>query len=127
MERGNLAQQSPGRCAREGRGDRVIVLLSSSNLAGTQAVIGLLNQRCSAGDLAPSLWSARTMFDVAMLVADAMREEGMPIALLCYDRDSLELSKRRRFDNRDAYFSALSHEWSEGTRQVFRRLPDLLW
>jgi len=55
-------------------GDRVIVLLSSGNLAGTQAVIGVLNQRCDAGDLTPSLWGAQTMFDVAMLVADAMRD-----------------------------------------------------
>ena len=58
----------------ERRGDRVIVLLSSGNLAGTQAVIGVLNQRCVAGDDVPNLWSARTMFDVAMLVADAMRD-----------------------------------------------------
>src|SRR5437773_293113 len=57
----------------ERRADRVIVLLSSGNLAGTQAVIGVLNQRCVAGDGATNLWSARTMFDVAMLVADAMR------------------------------------------------------
>ena len=58
----------------ERRGDRVLVLLSSGNLAGTQAVIGVLNQRCAAGDAATNLWSARTMFDVAMLVADAMRD-----------------------------------------------------
>ena len=58
----------------ERRGDRVIVLLSSGNLAGTQAVIGVLNQRCAAGDDAANLWSARTMFDVAMLVSDAMRD-----------------------------------------------------
>ena len=58
----------------ERRGDRVIVLLSSGNLAGTQAVIGVLNQRCAAGGAAPNLWSAQTMFDVAMLVADAMRD-----------------------------------------------------
>jgi putative proteasome-type protease len=55
-------------------GDRVIVMLSSGNLAGTQAVIGVLNQRCDAGDSTPNLWGARTMFDVAMLVADAMRD-----------------------------------------------------
>ena len=58
----------------ERRGDRVIVLGSSGNLAGTQAVIGVLNQRCAAGAAAPNLWNARTMFDVAMLVADAMRD-----------------------------------------------------
>ena len=59
----------------ERRGDRVIVLLSSGNLAGTQAVIGVLNQRCERRrGRAPNLWSATTMFEVAMLVADAMRD-----------------------------------------------------
>src|SRR3977135_2845338 len=62
----------------EQRGDRVLVLLSSGNLAGTQAVIGVLNQRCAAGDSATgspaNLWSAKSMFEVAMLVADAMRD-----------------------------------------------------
>jgi putative proteasome-type protease len=205
----------------ERRGDRVIVLLSSGNLAGTQAVIGVLNRRCDADDAATTLWSARTMFDVAMLVADAMRDierrdgeylqeneigfnasfivggqiggeplrlfriyaegnfieagadtpyfqtgetkygkpiidrvisrltplaeatkcvlvsfdstmrsnlsVGMPIDLICYERDSLEVQRRRRFDHGDPYFTALSHQWSEGTRQVFRQLPELLW
>src|ERR1700704_3411573 len=58
----------------ERRGDRVIVLLSSGNLAGTQAVIGVLNRHCAAGGESTNLWSAPTMFDVAMLVADAMRD-----------------------------------------------------
>jgi putative proteasome-type protease len=205
----------------ERRGDRVIVLLSSGNLAGTQAVIGVLNQRCAVGDAAANLWSARTMFDVAMLVSDAMRDierrdgeylqegeisfdasfilggqirgeparlfriyaegnfieagietpylqtgetkygkpiidrvitrstpladatkcvlvsfdstmrsnlsVGMPIDLICYERDSLAVQRRRQFDDGDAYFTLLSHEWSEGTRQVFRHLPDLRW
>jgi putative proteasome-type protease len=205
----------------ERRGDRVIVLLSSGNLAGTQAVIGILNQRCAVGDAAASLWGARTMFDVAVLVADAMRDierrdgeylqendigfnasfivggqiggepmrlfriyaegnfieagadtpyfqtgetkygkpiidrvitratpladatkcvlvsfdstmrsnlsVGMPIDLICYEKDSLELQRRRRFDVGDSYFTELSREWSEGTRQVFRQLPELHW
>jgi putative proteasome-type protease len=56
-------------------GDRVIVLLSSGNLAGTQAVVTTLKQRAeSAGDEGASLWNARTMFDVAMLVSDAVRD-----------------------------------------------------
>ena len=37
----------------ERSGDRVITLLSSGNLAGTQAVIGMLNKRCAAGDPTP--------------------------------------------------------------------------
>jgi putative proteasome-type protease len=55
-------------------GNRVIVLLSSGNLAGTQAVISLLKQRGEAQDAAPNIWSARTMFDVARVVSDATRD-----------------------------------------------------
>ena len=43
---------------------------------------------------------------------------GMPIDLICYERDSFEVQQRRRFDEGDAYFTALSREWSEGTRQA---------
>ena len=48
--------------------DRVIVLLSSGNLAGTQAVISVLKQRGEVKDGPPNVWTARTMFDVALLV-----------------------------------------------------------
>jgi putative proteasome-type protease len=58
----------------ERAGDRVIVLLSSGNLAGTQAVISVLKQRGNARDGVPNLWSAESMFDAAMLVSDAMRD-----------------------------------------------------
>ena len=56
-------------------GDRVIVLLSSGNLAGTQAVVSLLKQRGEdPGYAGANLWRARTMFDVATIVADAVRD-----------------------------------------------------
>ena len=55
-------------------GDRVLVLLSSGNLAGTQAVISVLKQRADVTDGPPTLWTAHTMFDVAVLVADAVRD-----------------------------------------------------
>jgi putative proteasome-type protease len=58
----------------ERAGSRVIVLLSSGNLAGTQAVISVLKQRGDASSDTPNLWNASTMFDVAMLVADATRD-----------------------------------------------------
>jgi putative proteasome-type protease len=203
----------------ERAGERVLVLLSSGDLAGTQAVIGLLNQRAAAEP--PHLWSAATMFDVANLVADAMRDierrdgptlgrsglkfnasfilggqiagegmrlfrlyaegnfieagsltrflqtgeakygkpildlaitsdatledaskcvlvsfdstmlsnlsVGMPIDLLCYARDSLGVSMRRRFEAGDAYFEHLRREWIAGTRRVFHELPPLVW
>src|ERR1700684_1874485 len=56
-------------------GDRAIVLLSSGNLAGTQAVVSRLRQRGEAqGYDGASIWSARTMFDVAVVVSDAVRD-----------------------------------------------------
>jgi putative proteasome-type protease len=58
----------------ERAGDRVLVLLSSGNLAGTQAVISVLKQRGDATEGPPNLWTARTMFDMAVLVSDAMRD-----------------------------------------------------
>jgi putative proteasome-type protease len=55
--------------------DRLIVLLSSGNLAGTQAVISVLKQRGdSERDGSANIWSARTMFDVANIVSDAVRD-----------------------------------------------------
>ena len=58
----------------ERSGDRVIVLLSSGNLAGTQAVISLLKQRGESKDADKvNIWTSRTMFDVATTVSDAVR------------------------------------------------------
>ena len=200
-------------------GDRVLVLLSSGGLAATQAVINVLRQRAAAEP--PHLWSVTSMFDVANLVADAMRDierrdgpfleggglkfnasfilggqiagedmrlfriyaegnfieagsetsflqtgeakygkpildlvvnpsatledttkcvlvsfdstmlsnlsVGMPIDLLCYARDSLSVTMKRRFDVGDAYFEVLTKQWVAGTRKVFRELPALGW
>jgi putative proteasome-type protease len=52
---------------------------------------------------------------------------GMPIDLICYERDSLEVQWRQRFEEGDPYFTALSDDWGEGVRQVFRHLPELRW
>jgi putative proteasome-type protease len=201
--------------------DRVIVLLSSGNLAGTQAVISVLKQRGEVEGAAPNIWNVRTMFDVAGVVSDAMRDiehrdgkhlqnsaltfnasfiiggqikgeplrlfrtfaegnfieagvdtpffqtgeakygkpiidrvitpatsladatkcvlvsfdstmrsnlsVGMPIDLVCYERDTLKLKMHRRFEQGDSYFTALSKQWSEGVRAVFKQLPPLPW
>src|SRR2546430_17615122 len=53
-------------------GDRVVAMLSSGSLAGTQAVISRLSQRAKVEDHGPNLWTAATMFDVAGLVWGAM-------------------------------------------------------
>jgi putative proteasome-type protease len=200
--------------------DRVIVLLSSGNLAGTQAVVSVLKQHGEAAHpTQSSIWSARTMFDVATLVSDAVRSierrdgrhladrgssfnasfiiggqirgeplrlfrtfaegnfieagsetpyfqtgeakygkpildrvvtrdtslrntmkgvlisfdstmrsnlsVGMPIDLICIQRDSLRATARQRFREGDPYFSALSRYWRDGIRTLFERIPDV--
>lgn len=52
---------------------------------------------------------------------------GMPIDLLSYARDTLQVTMKRRFDAGDAYFVGLTQQWLEGTRRVFRELPPLDW
>ena len=52
-------------------GERVIVMLSSGGLAGTQAVISVLRQRIETGS--EHLLNAPSMFEVANRVSDAMR------------------------------------------------------
>ena len=54
-------------------GDRVIVLLSSGNLSITQSAVNLVEQR-SRTENELSLWNAESMFDVARLVGDSLRD-----------------------------------------------------
>jgi putative proteasome-type protease len=53
-------------------GERVLVLLSAGNLAATQSVAGLLRERVKTAQ--GGLLSAKTMFDTARLVGDAIRD-----------------------------------------------------
>ena len=55
-------------------GERVIVMLTSGNLSITQNAINILEQRARTGDHALNLWSAPSMFDVARLLGDVLRE-----------------------------------------------------
>ncbi|MFD1790955.1 proteasome-type protease [Ochrobactrum teleogrylli] len=56
-------------------GDRVIVLLSAGNLATTQSVASLLEERMKApADRHPSVFDAPSMFQVARLVGDTVKE-----------------------------------------------------
>jgi putative proteasome-type protease len=55
-------------------GERVIATLSSGNLSITQNALNLLEQRSRAGEDRRTLWNAESMFDVARLIGDALRE-----------------------------------------------------
>ncbi|WP_167853545.1 proteasome-type protease [Roseovarius aestuariivivens] len=59
----------------ENPGERVITVLSAGNLATTQAVISLLDERSkSAGDRQPSLLKSPSLFQAARMVAETLRE-----------------------------------------------------
>ena len=55
-------------------GDRVIVTLSSGNLAITQSALNNLDHRARMGEQEQSIWNAQSMFDVARMVGDSLRE-----------------------------------------------------
>jgi putative proteasome-type protease len=55
-------------------GDRVIVILSSGNLSVTQNAINLLEQQSRRGEGAPSIWAAQSMYEVATMLGDCLRE-----------------------------------------------------
>jgi putative proteasome-type protease len=55
-------------------GDRVVVTLSSGNLSITQNALNILDQRARSGDSQLQIWNAPSMFDIARLVGDALRE-----------------------------------------------------
>ena len=58
--------------AREG--DRVVVTLSSGNLSITQNALSILEQRARRADSELNLWNATSLFDIARLTGDALRE-----------------------------------------------------
>lgn len=56
-------------------GDRVITLMAAGNLATTQAVVSLLDERSKApADRSPSILEAPSMFQVAQIIGDLVRE-----------------------------------------------------
>jgi putative proteasome-type protease len=69
-------------------GERVITLMSAGNLATTQAVVSLLDERSKAPkDRNPSILAAPSMFQVATIIGETLREvvrtrvgEGAPVA-----------------------------------------------
>ncbi|GAA0304647.1 proteasome-type protease [Rhodovulum strictum] len=55
-------------------GDRVLILMTAGNLATTQAVVSLLDERTKAhGERDPSIYEVPSMFQAARLVADTLR------------------------------------------------------
>lgn len=56
-------------------GDRVLVLMSAGNLATTQAVVSLLDERCKAtSEHAPTVLETTSMYQTARLIGDTVKE-----------------------------------------------------
>ena len=200
-------------------GDRVVTLLSAGNLAASQSVVSLLDERAEERESGASILSVGSMFQAARLVGDVVRETrqhdgsaleansedfqvsfllggqigngqtrlyqiytagnfietseetpffqigehkygkpildrvarrdmplgdaaklmllsfdstlrsnlsvGMPIDLLIYRRDALEVEFQHRVEIDDPYFIEISTSWSKALRDVFASLPDL--
>jgi putative proteasome-type protease len=49
---------------------------------------------------------------------------GMPIDILVYERDSLDVRRERRIGQDDAYFRQLSSAWSEALREAFAKIDE---
>ena len=203
----------------EREGERVMVLLSSGNLSITQETINSLERNAHAVDGRETIWTATSLFDVANLVGEYLRQTqqhngphlaqnnisysaslllggqirgeaprlfniyaqgnfieatretpyfqigetkygkpildrvispetqlmdaikcvlvsfdstmrsnisvGLPIDLLCYERDSFKVRLQRHIQNEDPYFNMIRSQWGEGLRRVFSELPNL--
>jgi len=200
-------------------GERVITLMTAGNLATTQAVVSLLDERTKApADRNPSILEAPSMFQVARLIGQTLREViqehgtggqradatfhatlilagqiatseprmfliypegnfieasddtpyfqigetkygrpilvraydpemrfedaiklllvsfdstlkanlsvGLPIDVLVYERDRLDIAHRMRVAQDDSYFHLISTGWGDALREAFDKLPD---
>jgi putative proteasome-type protease len=55
-------------------GDRVVVIMSSGNLSVTQSAINLMEQKARKNDGPVTLFTAESMFEIAGLLGDCLRE-----------------------------------------------------
>ena len=199
-------------------GERVLVMLAAGNLATTQAVVSLLDERSKAPeDRDPSIMRTPSMYQTARLIGDTVKEViansapvgqsadafsasfilggqikgteprlflvypegnfietcadtpffqigetkygkpiivrayepamsfaetvkllmvsfdstiksnlsvGLPLDLLYYERDTLNVTYRKRVGHDDAYYRTISEGWSDALKNAFKQLPD---
>ena len=49
---------------------------------------------------------------------------GLPLDLLCYERNSLRVNRHKLIDAKEPYFASIRERWAEQLRKVFNELPD---
>lgn len=58
----------------EREGDRLIVIMSSGNLAITQSAVNHLENQGRRTDGGPTIWNAQSLFEIATLLGDCLRQ-----------------------------------------------------
>lgn len=48
---------------------------------------------------------------------------GLPLDLLCYERDALRVNRHKLIDGKEPYFASIRERWAEQLRKVFNELP----
>lgn len=48
---------------------------------------------------------------------------GLPLDLLCYERDRLRVTRHKLIDGKDPYFASIRERWAQQLRKVFNELP----
>ena len=51
----------------------------------------------------------------------------MPLDVLVYRRDALDIELQTRITEEDAYFKTLRERWSAALRQAYREIPEPPW
>ena len=49
---------------------------------------------------------------------------GLPLDLLCYERDALCVKKHKLIDAKDEYFASIRGRWADQLKKVFNELPE---
>jgi putative proteasome-type protease len=52
---------------------------------------------------------------------------GLPIDLLVYEADTMQVTLRKRFGEDDPYYAEIGRFWSRGLQRVFAEAPDVPW
>ena len=49
---------------------------------------------------------------------------GLPLDLMCYERDALRVTRHKLIDSRDEYFASIRGRWADQLKKVFNELPE---
>lgn len=73
-------------------------------------------------------WSLDEVAKCALISMDSTIKSnlpvGLPLDLLCYERDALQVTRHKLIDSKDAYFASIRVRWADQIKKVFNQLPE---